>query len=458
MEGPHLGEKVGFRHERHFSSNAQTDRISTSYPILVLFPIMSADLLAAFGIEEKPLNHGSSQGVPGQPSLVQESDPFAAFEAPTSKDVTRSSHLPLTKKSATAASADSNVLFDADDFENHDDDDFGEFEHVEAQQSYETQAARSLSSHHGLIDLPSNSIDQDNSIYDLQPAAGISNEITNGDDEWGEFTATESLPGVPTLHPVNSALDAVATRTVVPASGVNPKLIDSNDGDDGEWDDFKDGHSTVQEESIPDSTKQTPSDVKHERPMNVPPPAIILALLTKAVSLVSSQVKTAGSDSAAIMAVQMYRVSGRVIGGRSHRWKRDTILAQSMKIGAAGRSGGMKLASIDKGETRREEQETEDLLHAWSTHLHSLNQAMLRAKVSKPPISLSSKLMIRTATGPDVILATHVCPICGLKRNERVNGIDVAVSDTFGDFWIEYWGHRDCHDFWYEFSQYLDQR
>lgn len=157
-------------------------------------------------------------------------------------------------------------------------------------------------------------------------------------------------------------------------------------------------------------------------------------------------------------ALRTYRVSARIISGRSQRWKRDTMLAQSMRIGAAGRSGGMKLTALDRGESRKEDQEAEEAIASWTRVSHVLNATMVRAKIQKPPISLSTKLVVRTVTGSDVLNANHVCPICGLRRNERVNGIDVDVSDTFGEFWFEHWGHSDCCVWWEQYNQLLEQR
>jgi len=118
----------------------------------------------------------------------------------------------------------------------------------------------------------------------------------------------------------------------------------------------------------------------------------------------------------------------------------------------------MKLTALDKGESRKEDQEAEEAIASWTRVSHILNAAMVKAKVQKPPISLSTKLVVRTVTGPDVLNANRICSLCGLKRNERINGIDIDVSDVFGEFWVEHWGHRDCCVWWERYNQLLEQK
>lgn len=256
-------------------------------------------------------------------------------------------------------------------------------------------------------------------------------------------------------------LSAVSTK---PEQATN----DNEDGFGDDWDDFEDGPSgtpaegginvLLEAQHVPKPSIEL-SNVPRERPTNIPPPAVLLALLPKVFSSLAAHTHQPGAeDSTGKTALGVYRVCARIIGGRQLRWKRDTILAQSMRIGAAGRSGGMKLTSLDKGESRKEDQEAEEAIASWSRSSHRLNAAMMKAKVTRPPIALSTNLAVRTATGPDVLTANHICPVCGLKRNERINGIDVDVSDTFGEFWVEHWGHKDCYELWYQYSKLLDQR
>ena len=54
--------------------------------------------------------------------------------------------------------------------------------------------------------------------------------------------------------------------------------------------------------------------------------------------------------------------------------------------------------------------------------------------------------------------AAYVCPVCGMKRSERVVGVDEGVEDVFGEFWVEGWGHRACGEVWYAWKGMLGQR
>ena len=118
----------------------------------------------------------------------------------------------------------------------------------------------------------------------------------------------------------------------------------------------------------------------------------------------------------------------------------------------------MKLTTIDRGESKREDQEVEEALVSWSRSASRLNALISKHKVQKPPLSLSSNIVSRTATGADVLKATQPCALCGLKRDERINGIDASVSDTFDEYWIEHWGHADCCEFFARYKSLLQQR
>ena len=56
------------------------------------------------------------------------------------------------------------------------------------------------------------------------------------------------------------------------------------------------------------------------------------------------------------------------------------------------------------------------------------------------------------------ITAAKACALCGLKREERVDKVDVEVFDGFGEWWMEHWGHKECRAFWYQHEKYLQQR
>lgn len=468
---------------------------------------MSADLLAAFGTH-KEVDHGSGRsGQEPEPILHQADDTWQPWPVRPHPSTAPQSGSIAEDNLWKTTSGGNDVLFDAEDFKADDLDDFGDFEQAGLDQNDDLKHTESTLANHAtslLLDLaddPSGRPAPDTlgtthsppgRELGIQHLAGFTNaggiqspaqesklSHIDDEDEWGQFettisasnssaTGSRNVPNSNTTQrePKRGKLLPNALESASKYSKTSLTSLQGSGQDDefDAWDDFKDGPSTSEPVREP-TTVQTRSRVatkqptKPERPTNVPPPAALLSLMNKVVSLLASQARqTAKSEEVGSLAAQCYKVSARIISGRALRWKRDTILAQSMKIGAAGRSGGMKLTAIDKGESRKEDQEAEDLVAAWTRFSHVLNQAMVRAKIQKPPKSLSSKLSTTTATGVDVVNANHVCPVCGLRRNERINGIDVNVLDTFGEFWIETWGHTDCHDCWYGYNELLDQR
>ena len=56
------------------------------------------------------------------------------------------------------------------------------------------------------------------------------------------------------------------------------------------------------------------------------------------------------------------------------------------------------------------------------------------------------------------LTAPKACVICGLKREERIPKVDFQVEDSFGEWWVEHWGHRACRNFCHEHESKLKQR
>jgi hypothetical protein len=154
-----------------------------------------------------------------------------------------------------------------------------------------------------------------------------------------------------------------------------------------------------------------------------------------------------------------------VIAGRKFRWKRDSILAQSMRIGpsAAGGVSGLKLTSIDKAEVAKEDRETADALKAWSFIVGKLKSSMARIPngldIGKMP-ELKEGLVVKVAKEIEGGLRGHrPCALCGLKREERVVKVDWEVEDSFGEWWVEGVSmHRDCRNFWEQHREGLRSR
>ena len=476
---------------------------------------MSADLLAAFGEashagehndQPKDLDKGHEISRSSLADITWQAWP----SCPESQSQANAGHDHHSLWRSDGKGTD--VLFDADDFHalnvsQNTDDDFGDFEQAEVDFSPATKVqvrAAPRYTTENLLELDDHEQNGQNG-KGFRPAAisetryprvrnsnvpapertGAGTILTDADDDWRQFEGVESAH----LGPVNEASSVKPPALLISNLHTNGSTISSpkgssaakaqaqalpnepnpvSDNDFDAWDEIENEPPAAgaQQKSGPiiaqpslAANKSDARPVRRDRPTNVPPPAVLLSLSAKVWSSLATQARqSSGSEDIGTVAVQAYRVSARIISGRTHRWKRDIILAQSMRIGAAGRSGGMKLTALDKGESRKEEQEVEEVIASWLKYSHILGAAMTKTKVQKPSISLSTKLIIRTATGADVLNASHICPICGIRRNERIKGIDVNTSDTFGEFWIEHWGHTDCHDFWYKYNELLDHR
>ncbi|KFY23746.1 hypothetical protein V493_05668 [Pseudogymnoascus sp. VKM F-4281 (FW-2241)] len=225
---------------------------------------------------------------------------------------------------------------------------------------------------------------------------------------------------------------------------------------------------------------QNPSSIAPP-PTNIPPPSVLLTIFPQLLDLsqsslfrpVSSQPFSLKnrilSDPSTINFIKAYillaTVAGRIIAGRKYRWKRDTHLSQAMKIGpaAAGGKGGMKLAGIDKAEISREDREANEFIRTWQDQVGRLRSAVAIANSSIRDTSghiivpeISGTMPVRTATAAEgAVTAPKPCFICGLKRDERISKVDVQVEDSFGEWWVEHWGHKACKNFWMEHDSKL---
>jgi hypothetical protein len=206
------------------------------------------------------------------------------------------------------------------------------------------------------------------------------------------------------------------------------------------------------------------------RPANIPPPLILLQLFPPLLERLQqkcpkSGASVKGKDPKVLPAELPQEVAGtlrvmvRILLGRSLRWKRDTILSQSTKIGPArsGKAGGMKLSSVNKSESLKEDKEAVEVQEAWKKRAGILNSIVTEA--DKPIPSVISSLQVRPATAEEgAFKAPHACALCGLKRDERITKVDLEVNDSFGEWWTDYWGHSECKAFWGAHSGDLDQR
>ncbi len=225
--------------------------------------------------------------------------------------------------------------------------------------------------------------------------------------------------------------------------------------------------------------KQEPSMKRdHSPPTNVPPPSVLMTIFPEVLKSLQPKLLGPGfknrvfSDPAALDELKSYLsigvVAAHVVAGRKFRWKRDTILSQSMRIGQAGAGGrsGMKLTGVDKTETAREDRETGDLVCVWNDQVGRLRAAVAIANlaihdhVEHLVVSeIQETMPVMTATLDEgALTAPKYCVLCGLKREERVFKIDSRVEDSFGEWWVDHWGHRACRDFWLKYSDKLKHR
>ncbi len=205
-------------------------------------------------------------------------------------------------------------------------------------------------------------------------------------------------------------------------------------------------------------------------PTNIPPTSIILSLFTTLLDLPNTALfkPTVGQPSAVrdrILSdpktvdflrgfLLLATVAARIMAGRKLRWHRDKFLAQGMTISAAGgKGGGMKLTGVDKTQAMREDREAADVLTVWCQNVGRLRSAVATANSTladtRDPLrvpELGDNMTIQTAKVAPA--APRACIVCGLKRDERVKGVDFEVEDSFGDWWTEHWGHRACKNFW----------
>ena len=216
-------------------------------------------------------------------------------------------------------------------------------------------------------------------------------------------------------------------------------------------------------------------------PSNVPPPSVLLPLVATLFQSMSTNVRRSATfdlassdpyealDQSRIQLIQETisdaRAGARILAGRKLRWKRDNILSQSMKIGpASGKASGMKLAGVDKAETRREDQEAAEALRAWKQQVGVLRSTISMINIHLPGGGLlipdiSEAMPSRVSKASEgAVTAPKCCFLCGIKRDERIAKVDVDVEDSFGEWWKEHWGHVDCVAFWSNHKASLRQR
>ena len=412
------------------------------------------------------------------------------------------------------SSSGGEILFDADEPSNdaEDDDDFGDFETVTSTgPSSQPQQSQSLNNLFGATTLGSKPSKRPSDLLTTSTNFQTSNVLpypqapkSPSFQERNPFSelglATKQLSSVKTEDKPKSVSPITAWPTFEPAVPKPDLYRDSPvtaNQEEEEWGDFADlppetrvvanakATSGIEADAwawdAADQVQEAPHPVEMTPPTNIPPPSILLALfsplfdlpqstLFKAVSNQAFSLKNRIiSDPATVEFLRAYLliavVAARLIAGRKLRWKRDTLLSQAMKIGpaAAGGKGGMKLTGVDKAEATREDREAADVVRVWREQLGRLRSAIAVANSSIKDASahlvipeINEAIHVKTQEG--ALTAPKPCIICGLKREERINKVDVQVEDSFGEWWVEHWGHRTCRNFWVEHESKLRHR
>lgn len=283
------------------------------------------------------------------------------------------------------------------------------------------------------------------------PASTASPSVGSNDeffDEWGDFVGAS---------PPKASTGVAQSRDPRQQSAERPTQIHKPPAQ-------TEIGSNQPQNNEPESRASSPQ----VRPTNIPPPSVLLQLfpqlfeqLQQKASKVKATRQKAALDELASEICCTLKVVARVIAGRTLRWKRDSILSQSMRIGPArsGKPGGMKLNTVNKTENIKEKQEAIDVLQTWHDRAGFFNSTMLSS--GKRPIQVVGENARVIAVGPEkgALKAPHACALCGLKRDERLLGqIDENVEDSFGEWWTDHWGHTDCKVFWTRNYRLLNQR
>jgi hypothetical protein len=420
-----------------------------------------------------------------KPTLIQPAFSTGTFGSSTNqnqKSVAQSTYQPKPKP--TLAPRDPHVLFDAEEDE-PEDDDFGDFEEPTKEPKPPVEEPDLL----GLDFGPSVSI-QMKRTQPTQP----NSSLLDLDSLSFDSPALPKAPAKPvrphydlsSLGPVTSQLKPAPKKTTTPpvtkgkttssprpVSIKPPKPEPEHESQIEEpWDDFaawdevkppKPQTATAITSSIPPPLLSPALDPTSNElpPTNIPPPAFLLSLFPPLFTSAETEFfRPTSSESQGIRSriyadpatttylkglLALATVCARVIAGRKNRWKRDAILAQSMRIGpaAAGGHSGLKLTSIDKSEAAKEDREVADVLRAWQALVGRLKAAIVEAKKVTdqdlgPVPELHDVMPIRVAKEVEGgVPGFKACALCGLKREERVGKVDLDVMDSFGEWWIE---------------------
>lgn len=429
----------------------------------------------------------------------------------------KSAPLPAERPPTKQQSSHGEVLFDAEEDGVFDDDDFGDFESVTPAPPPKEPATIKVPQNARPLDktLASITLSSPTKETTADPQASKLPSLQEH-NPFADLGFSDRQVAKPRIEKQNTSTPPTAWPTFEPqagnkSSGRGSLILD--DGLDESWGNFGDlpletppvpSQASIDEDaefeadawgwdSVDTVTKvltapkaviapkKLPARIDMSPPANIPPPSVLLTLFPPLFDLpqsalfkpVSNQAYSLKnrimSDPKAVEFLRAYLliaiVAARIITGRKLRWKRDPLLSQAMKIGpsVAGGGGGMKLAGVDKAEVTREDREVTEVARLWKEQIGKLRSAIAVANSGMHDSSqhlaipdVSEGMHVKTLVGG--LTAPKPCVVCGLKREERVNKVDVDVEDSFGEWWVEHWGHRACRNFWLEHEKTLSQR
>ena len=415
---------------------------------------MSSDLLKEFGVAER---HPSNIEI--HDLLVNEDDDFGDFEDPESVPKQ------VTSTNISQSYQDPDSVYSV-----------REFNPQHLNRSHSTGHSNG-----GYVQETSDEVTEGSILFDAEQTFNERGKESDQSQIVSDQTH-EKKPFKVSLLPVDQRKAVIKTKKLAPA-----RVSEQYDfSQDDNWEPMETSKEFLTPSSVPEpdfeinSSQAVPvkPSLYEPPPSNIPPPSVLLSITTRHLESLPSDIRKIASaqkvsseplDPSQIDHVQkllaITRAGAHCLAGRKLRWKRDSILSQSMKIGpAAGKSSGMKLVGVDKAESRREDQEAAEAVGAWRKHVGFLRTTVstLNIQHSGKPLQLpdiSENMPVRLfKPNEGAVSAPKACFLCGIKRDERVAKVDIDVEDSFGEWWHEHWGHVDCVAFWETNKSSLPQR
>jgi hypothetical protein len=102
----------------------------------------------------------------------------------------------------------------------------------------------------------------------------------------------------------------------------------------------------------------------------------------------------------------------------------------------------MKVASLDKTESTKEDGEAAEIVRLWNLQAGRIRSIVTEIRKSSAGFAFVPEIRevmpVRTAKAAEgSVSSAKPCALCGLKREERVAKIDFDVMDSFGEYWVE---------------------